>query len=85
MAAQKSVYTIHGLLTENFDSLFNGTEFKKSGFIRKFIIKIKANKILSDLRTMGITDSTIYPDFEGLANDLKDFLSDISVQSSHSG
>jgi len=72
MLAQKSCFTIHGLATKGFEALFNNSDLVKNKYFRKYIIKNKhANRILIDLKTAGITNSTVFPDFEGLAKELK--------------
>ncbi len=74
MTAQKSVFTIHGMVEDDFETLFKSEDFiNKETFLRKYIINNKnAKKILDDLKMMGITYSTIFPDFEGLSSELID-------------
>ncbi len=72
MLAQKSCFTIHGLDTRGFETLFKNSDLVKNKYFRKYIIKNKyANRILRDLKTAGITNSTVFPDFEGLAKEIK--------------
>lgn len=71
MHAQKSVFTIHGLLEDDFETLFTDTEFYKNKYLLKIIIDIEPDKVLYDLMNMGITESTIYPELDGLARELK--------------
>lgn len=74
MIAQKSVFTIHGRLTHGFEKLYISGDFKSKGkmnFLKKYVFhKDKVKTILKDLITSGITNSTIFPDFEGLAKEL---------------
>lgn len=69
--AQKSVFTIHGSKEDDFEKIFKDN--KKEEYLRKFIIdKNNAVDIFNVLKTLGITCSTVFPDFEGLANELRD-------------
>lgn len=70
MHAQKSVFTIHGLLKEDFETLLLDTHFLEKRFFKKIIIDASPQFILDDLMRMGITESLIYPDHEGLAKEL---------------
>lgn len=66
---QNSYFTIHG---NNTDSIEKILAIKKEPRIVKFIIN-KANRayIRDSLITSGIRESTLFPDLEGLARDIK--------------
>ncbi len=67
--AQKGVFTIHGKLEEDFEKLFKGKEKN----LRKFIIsRSNAIKMIKVLNTLGVIHSTLYPEFEGLAYEIKE-------------
>lgn len=72
MSAQKSCFTIHGSIPADFERLFENTKLVKDGYFRKYVIKgTSPDIIVRDLRTLGITFSTIFPDLYGLAKELK--------------
>lgn len=67
MAAQRSVFTIHGEDRHGIDELY--------GVANQFLIKIEieessVDEIYRHLRLLGVTASTAFPDFAGLATDL---------------
>lgn len=71
MLAQRSVFTIHGKLKEDFETLLLDTDFVDRKFFKKIMIDAKPDIMLHDLMNLGITEFTIYPDFDGLAGELK--------------
>ncbi len=71
MQAQKSVFTIHGFDKSNFEDLFIDTDLVKNGFLRKLVIKGNTAEMFKDLENLGITESVVFPDLEGLARELK--------------
>jgi hypothetical protein len=69
MRAQKSVFTIHGSDRNAFHKLCGSNPHAE--ICR---LKINPKKILAiaeELRLMGITESTIFPDLKGLANEIR--------------
>lgn len=65
MIAQRSVFTVHGHNKKPLDTLVPAT------IIAKFEISPRARKgILTDLALLGIQESSIYPDLDGLAKEL---------------
>lgn len=70
MSAQRSCFTIHGENTKGIEQLY--PELIEKGFLTEFIINKKnAREIIEELRVLGITYSTIYPDLDGLAEEFK--------------
>ncbi len=67
--AQKSIFTIHGSKM----TPLNKMKWKEEElqFYKLRIEPSKAPKIKSDLHSMGIDRSTLFPDLEGLANTIK--------------
>jgi hypothetical protein len=69
MRAQKSVFTLHGSIPNAFNQIClsnSGAEICK--------IKInpeKADDIAKELRLAGITESNIFPELKGLANEIR--------------
>ncbi|GAH33443.1 unnamed protein product [marine sediment metagenome] len=67
MSAQRSVFTVHGLLKKSLPDLV------PHGIISRFEIQPSARDRLSeDLRMLGIEEATAFPDLDGLAKELKD-------------
>jgi hypothetical protein len=72
MSAQKSCFTIHGTNKDGADILF-----KNSLINNKFLFKIQIekkyfNKMHEKLNSMGITYSTVFPDFDGLSKEIEE-------------
>ena len=72
MKSQKSCFTLHGTSVKDFEQILKDLDVEKGKLLRRYRIpKAKIKPILKDLRLMGITYSTIFPDLDGLALDLK--------------
>ena len=68
VAVQRSHFTIHGTDENGLDELV------KESSSRLVKIKIEGSdivEILDDLRTFGIVETTVFPDLEGLARELR--------------
>lgn len=71
--SQRSCFTIHGTIEKDLVSIFENTPLIKDNFLLKFIIPREyVSQFLSELNSMGISKSTVYPDIEHLALDLKE-------------
>jgi hypothetical protein len=72
MPAQKGCFTIHGIDERGFEEIFDeGSKLVTMSFFKKYVIDRKdIPKIYKQLKTLGITTSTIYPDLYGLAREL---------------
>ncbi len=73
MGAQKSCFTVHGKREECLDKLLEEKGFK---YLTKYLIdgaKLEdtLQDMLKDLKTLGISYSTVFPDLDGLAKDLE--------------
>lgn len=69
MSAQKSCFTIHGKDKRSL-ALQVGPSV-----LRKYLIEAPArDEMRSDLRMMGVTHSSVFPDLDGLARDLNERL-----------
>jgi hypothetical protein len=71
MSVQRSCFTIHGKKKESLKKLLDDVNFK---YIKKYIIdvnKAKKTQMLQDLRMLGISHATLFPDLDGLAKDLE--------------
>lgn len=71
--AQDSCFTIHGLCQRAIEEIFNENScLVKNNHLKKLIIcQHAARQILHDLKGMGVTRSTVFPDLSGLAADLR--------------
>lgn len=80
IVAQKSVFTIHGGNPDSLDEQFGTWDDRNNGWqdsrLRKLVIPHDAKaRIRSQLITpVGISNSTIFPDLDGLAKELNDDL-----------
>ena len=67
MSVQKSCFTIHGLKRKPLIRLV-----QRKGILKKYIISKRRRKdLLSDLRLLGVSESTLFPDLGGLATELE--------------
>jgi hypothetical protein len=69
ISAQKGCFTIHGTDNQRIESFFNNSE------ICKYLIKVKIQEesvvlLREQLRLMGGTPMSVYPDLFGLATEL---------------
>jgi hypothetical protein len=72
MAGQQSCFTVHGQNRNDFERLFARTDFAKQGYFRKYLIpRRRAPKLLAELDRLGVSFSTVYPDLNGLAMQLR--------------
>jgi hypothetical protein len=72
IVAQKSVFTINGKLKNGFEALMHE---KPNAQIAKILItedKKKIKKLIKDLQILGITETTLFPDLEGLSRELQE-------------
>lgn len=76
MSAQKSCFTIHGSNNTSLEEQFADSRFVEKGYLRKYMIAQNASRrILNELRVLGISHSTVFPDLDGLSREAKeDFL-----------
>ena len=69
IAAQRSVFTIHGRYINAFRSVAKNNKQPQMAKIR--VSTKHAEYIKNQLNAMGITESTLFPELEGLSRDLK--------------
>src|SRR6185436_177562 len=63
MRSQRGCFTLHGSSPDDFEVIANRTGLINAGFFKKYRIpRENAIDILRDLRLMGITHSTLFPD-----------------------
>jgi hypothetical protein len=72
MSSQKSCFTVHGSLEQDFESLLSGTRLQRQGYFRKYIIPAGSrDAVEKELDVLGVTNSVVFPDLGGLALELK--------------
>lgn len=76
IVAQQGYFTVFGPQAEALESTYLWKKDSKRVFpddcLRKFVIpKLKIESIRNEIFSLGISESTIYPDLEGLAAELK--------------
>ena len=81
MAAQRSCFVIFGASKDPLEKQLSDTELERRGYLRKYSFKPDEVKNLeSELRMYGISRSTLFPDFEGLADEIAHYNSDPSTR-----
>lgn len=71
MHAQRSCFTIHGKDHRSLESIFENTDLVAKGYLSKLEIdKEKVEEIITQLKRAGVSDSILFPDFEGLSRDI---------------
>lgn len=72
MFAQRSCFTIHGTSLRPLQDILSEQKTKLSKYLIEYEIDIKEkSSLLRDLSILGISASTVFPDLEHLAIDLK--------------
>ncbi|MCH9648663.1 MAG: FRG domain-containing protein [Deltaproteobacteria bacterium] len=72
MKSQKGCFNLHGSDSRCFEKLPISRKLVKKGFFLKITVKRKsAPEILQELRWIGITHCSLFPDHDGLATELK--------------
>lgn len=67
MSVQKSCLTIHGLKRKPLSQLVRG-----KGILKKYVVSKRVRcGLLSELRLLGVSESTLFPDLGGLAKELE--------------
>jgi len=73
IVAQRGVFTIFGKATAAFDQVYQDGDYPDDTLVKVEVPTAAILSLLEQLSAVGITDSTIYPDLEGLARELKRF------------
>jgi hypothetical protein len=72
IAAQKGCFTLHGSDPRSFAHIFEGYPLIATGRLRKYRVpKDNVPGLLRDLLDMGISYASLFPDFDGLARELR--------------
>ncbi len=71
MQAQLSCFTVQGKDPRSLNEIYSDTDLSRKTYLWKIEIDGKcAPKLFSELRTAGVSYSTLFPDFEGLSKSL---------------
>lgn len=71
VAVQRSCFTVHGTDPRDFEALFSSRPQARV-FMKKYVLpRSGAQHYVRELEQMGVSDSTLFPDFEGLAREMK--------------
>lgn len=71
VAVQRSCFTVHGTDRRDFEALFLNQAGARP-YLKKYVLRRRrADTFVRGLEQMGVSDSTLYPDFEGLAREMK--------------
>ena len=71
IVAQRGVFTIFGQNVASMDEAFETAVFPKDCLLKLVIDKSIINDVRQSLLSYGITESTIYPDLEGLSLEMR--------------
>jgi hypothetical protein len=72
IAAQKACFTLLGSDKRDFESIFANHSLMTDGYLVKYRIPAgRVQAIWRELSDLGVTYSTLFPDLDGLAKDLK--------------
>jgi hypothetical protein len=72
ISRQKSCFTLHGTDKRDFETILNKQKITLESKFLKYVLSANIiEDIWVELNQLGITYSTIYPDLDGLAKELK--------------
>ncbi|MBI4680137.1 MAG: FRG domain-containing protein [Nitrospirae bacterium] len=74
MSAQKGCFTVHGTDDRGFEEIFDkDSKLVTENYLKKYVIdRKKVSQTYKELKTLGITPSSIFPDLGGLAKELEE-------------
>jgi hypothetical protein len=73
IAVQKGCFTVHGRDRRDFEALFQTQPSTHRRYFRKYLFRRdRAPKLVNELEQMGVSDSTLFPDLDGLTREMKD-------------
>lgn len=73
IVAQRGVFLVFGKKIKPMEDIYIDDSFPQDCLIKLVFPKNKISSLLNSLMSIGITDSAIYPDLEGLAKEIKRF------------
>ncbi len=72
IAAQRGCFTLHGSDQRSFEKIFAGDTLITGGSLKKYRIPRKdVTPIFRELSNLGIAYASLFPDFDGLAKELR--------------
>lgn len=71
IVVQKGVFTIFGTNVQPMEELYVSHQYPQDCLLKLSIKKEDIGNLVGSLRRIGITDTSIFPDLEGLAKELK--------------
>jgi hypothetical protein len=71
IVAQKSVFTIHGRLKNGFNVLFTKHSDAQICMLRISSDQNRIEEMIRELNRLGMTETTIFPDLEGLSREIQ--------------
>jgi hypothetical protein len=78
MRSQKSCFTLHGIDQSGLSEIFRRLGWPEEMLVNYVIPANEKPQLASELALAGTTYSTVFPDLEGLANDLRFHVRDMS-------
>jgi len=73
IVSQRGVFTVFGKKIKPIEETYIDDSFPQDSLIKLILPKDKILSLLNSLTSLGITDSVVYPDLEGLAKELRRF------------
>lgn len=74
IVAQRGVFTIFGKGTKPMEQIFEDETFPDKSLLKVVIPKNNIESVLKSLIAIGITDSVVFPDLDGLSKEIKRFV-----------
>ncbi len=73
IVSQRGVFTVFGKKLKPMEETYIEDSFPQDSLIKLILPKDKILSLLTSLTSLGITDSVVYPDLEGLAKEVRRF------------
>lgn len=73
IVAQRGVFTVFGKKVQPMEKTYVDEKYKQDCLMKIEFPKNKINDLLKSLTSLGITDSVVYPDLEGLGKEVMRF------------
>lgn len=73
IVSQRGVFTVFGKEIQPMEKTYTDEEFPQDCLLKLNFPKGKINSLLNSLTALGITDSVVYPDLEGLSKEVMRF------------
>lgn len=74
IVAQRGVFTIFGKGTKSMEQIFEDEKYPNKTLVKVIIPKDSIEPVLKSLIAIGITDSVVFPDLDGLSKEIKRFV-----------